>query len=204
MAVQLKRLDPEIHLIVGYEDGRVALFRSVVDAWSSPRLDVNAGWTLTWSHKLHHEPGARLSSVRLLTRPVMGLGGADRVVWSVAADPVVARYDLEAVSLQARGPSHRARRARLWSGHRLRSRAGALVTPASRSSATVASSRRPAGTAGPSIAVRGAADRSACASTLRRPSARWPCSSITATASSPWPLRRSRVAAALPPARTDE
>ena len=57
MAVQLKRLDAEILLIVGYEDGHVALFNSVVDAWASPRLDVNAGWTLVWSHKLHREPG---------------------------------------------------------------------------------------------------------------------------------------------------
>ncbi|KAM0755087.1 WD40 repeat-like protein [Meredithblackwellia eburnea MCA 4105] len=93
MAVNLFRSPSpgsELHLLAGYEDGRVALFRftgSQEQAFAPPlpgtRQEEAEGWELVWDEKGHREALMSLT-----------LSPDRKHAWSVAADHFICRYTL--------------------------------------------------------------------------------------------------------------
>ncbi|CAD6569962.1 MAG: ASTRA complex subunit [Cyphobasidiales sp. Tagirdzhanova-0007] len=76
----------DLRVLASYEDGRVAVFclKKEERAWSKPLLQENEGWSKVFESRHHKEPTMGVA-----------LDAHAKRAWSVAADHLVVRYELD-------------------------------------------------------------------------------------------------------------
>lgn len=102
MALNLHRTARDrIRLLVGYEDGRLAVFENgPKDSFDRVWSGEGEGWDFVWSDKGHKEPSKLFSSfvwdeaLNIVAVMSLALDPVGRTAWTVAADHLLCRWRL--------------------------------------------------------------------------------------------------------------